>query len=148
MKTNLYTAIAILAVAGYFNVGSASAQTSRPADLTANIPFEFSISNKTLPAGEYIVTTVNPSSPNKVLHLRPKTGGSGVMVQTTDAIGRSQNNPRLVFRHFGGRYFLAEAWMASGNEGLKFKRSRAEKELERTLGGNPTTSTIAMCLKR
>jgi len=148
MKTNLYTAIAILAVAGYFNVGSASAQTARPADLTANIPFEFSISNQTLPAGEYIVTTVNHVSPNKVLQLRPKKGGSGVMVQTTDAIGRGQNNPKLVFRHLGGRYFLAEAWMASGNEGLRFKRSRAEKELERTLGGTPTISTVAMYVKR
>lgn len=131
-------------LAGFLAVSSAQAQTSNVA-LTATIPFEFSVKNQTWPAGEYIVSCLNPTSPNKVLRISGKDGGAVLFLQTSTTIGQVKDDARLVFRRYDDQYFLAQAWMPADSTGLMIPKSRREKELEhRSSGLKVRTATVAL----
>jgi hypothetical protein len=149
MKRQAYTIAAIVLMAGLFAVSSAKAQASGPARLTANIPFEFSAGNETLPAGEYVVSCTNPTSRGKVLHFRNKDGRHSVMIQTSDVIGPVRDYARLIFRRYGNRYFLAQAWMPADNNGLEARKSRTERTVEHEFAlTKAKTETVALKVKQ
>ena len=52
---------------------AATAQTSEQ-QLRANVPFAFNVGRVSLPAGEYTITVVNPSSDRKGLRIRSNDG--------------------------------------------------------------------------
>jgi hypothetical protein len=113
--------------------------------LIANIPFQFSVGNKTLPAGEYTVRQVNPASDHAVLQLRSKDGSAGAMIQMGSVIGRAQENGKLIFRRYDNHYFFAQAWVDGENSGLQAARSRAERATEREMAGiNAKTESVAL----
>ena len=109
-------------------VASTNAQSANR--VVADIPFEFSVGYKTMPAGEYSVRTVT-------------TAGNGLMIQSADGklaalrlsdeTGRSKNNSpaRLVFHRYGERYFLAEVWNGVANTGRRLLKSQEESAIER-----------------
>lgn len=118
------TMIIVLTVAG---LSSASGQTSGAPQMTAKIPFAFSVGEKSFPAGEYTVRCTNPASDRKVLQLRSADGSSSVMVQTNSIIGKTNDDAKLVFNRYGDRYYFAQAWMAADNTGMQAPKSRGEK---------------------
>ncbi|HEV2829990.1 MAG TPA: hypothetical protein VGW76_20485 [Pyrinomonadaceae bacterium] len=149
MKKQLYmviTVIALLAVAG---LSSANAQTQSSVQLKANIPFAFSVGDKTMPAGEYTVRCTNPSSDMKVLQLRNSNGHESSLVRTISVIGKIQDDARLVFYRYGDRYFLAQVWLASDTIGMQTPKSRSEKQMARELAANKRLrEAVALTVKR
>jgi hypothetical protein len=138
------TIIAATILATFMLTFAAQAQTSGPVHLKATIPFEFQVGNQVLAAGEYTVTCLNPTSPNRILNLSTKDG-SKVVIQTSDTKGKPGDNARLVFHRFGDKYFLSQAWLAADESGLAIQKSRSEKEMERQLAGvKPRNTTVAM----
>jgi len=145
----VYTVIAMMVLVTIIGISSANAQTSGNPRLIASVPFVFSVGNTTLPAGEYTVSCTNPASSARVLQIRRKDGSGSVVIQTSDTIGKIQDNARLVFHRYGDQYFLAQAWMAADNNGLVVQKSRGEKDIERKLAGMKTKrTTVAVNLKR
>ena len=145
MKKQAYTMIAMVVLVGSMAV-AAKAQTSGRAQLIANIPFEFKVGDKTLPAGEYIVRQVNPSSDRAVLQLRSKDGKSSAMVQMNSAIDRAKSDEMasLIFNRYGNLYFFAQAWMP-GNDGLAVAKSATEKSAGKEIAGiKSQTETVAL----
>jgi hypothetical protein len=106
--------IVTLAVAGFAGLGGR---------LKANVPFEFSVNGKTLPAGDY---TIQPGTTNNTLIIRNRHANQVVTVfaQTTETRGNS--TPKLVFRRYGNQYFLAKAF--SYESGSEFTKSKAERQ--------------------
>jgi hypothetical protein len=149
MKKQAYmiaTMIALLTVAG---LTTARAQTNGSRELRANIPFEFSVGNKTMPAGEYTVSFANPASDLKVLQLRSRDGGAGVMVLTRSVIGKIQDSAKLVFNRYGDHYFFAQAWLPADNTGMQASKSRSEKQIARELAREKrTTETVVATTRR
>lgn len=144
MKKQAYTMIAMIVLVGSMAV-AAQAQTSGRTRMIANIPFEFSVGNQTLPAGEYGVTPINPASDHAVLQLRSKDGSSSAMIQMGAAIGKAQESAKLVFRRYGDKYFFAEAWVDGDSSGLQTLKSRSERTIERELAGiKPKAETVAL----
>lgn len=144
MKKQAYTMIAMIVLVGSMAV-AAQAQTSGRTRLIANIPFDFSVGNKTLPAGEYTVSQVNPASDHAVLQLRSKDGRAGAMVQMTCVIGKTQESAKLIFNRYGNHYFFAQAWADADNTGLQAPKARAERVAERELAGiKPKTEAVAL----
>lgn len=142
MKKQAYTMIAMIVLVGSMAV-AARAQTSGRTQLIANIPFEFSVGSKILPAGEYTVRQVNPASDHAVLQLRSKDGSA--MVQMGSVIGRAQDSAKLVFNRYGDQHFFAEAWVDGENNGLQAPRSAVERAAERELAGiKAKTESIAL----
>ena len=144
MKKQAYTMIAMFVLVGSMAV-AAKAQTGGRTQLIANIPFDFNVGNKTMPAGEYTLSQVNPASDQAVLQFRSKDGHAGVMVRMASVIGRAQESSKLIFNSYGNRYFFAQAWIDGDNSGLQAPKSRAERAVERELAGNGRkTETIAL----
>lgn len=129
MKKTSSTMIAFFILVGFMAVGQA--QTSGGRRLIATIPFDFNVADKAMPAGEYTVTQINPSSDHAVLQLRSKDGG--VLIQMIRSSGNAHDAARLVFLRYGNQYFFAEAWVDGQKDGLKAPKSRAERALQREL---------------
>jgi hypothetical protein len=149
MKKHAYLVAAVVVITGFLAVSSARAQSNSAPQLSAIIPFEFSIGDRTMEQGEYTLTRLNPSSPVKILQLRRKDGSSSVVIQTIDVVGKIRDNAKLVFNRYGERYFLAQAWMPGDKNGLGIQKSRAERRIEQQLAGmKPKTETVALNVKR
>jgi hypothetical protein len=125
--TRLALLVAITLVSA---VATANAQAS--VQVVANVPFEFSVGYKTMPAGEYIVQTLS-------------TAGDGLLIQSADtrssvlrlseavAPVRNKINARLVFHRYGERYFLAQVWRGAANSGRQLLKSREERAIEQEI---------------
>jgi hypothetical protein len=131
MKKQLYTMIAGLAVTLAMGV-AAHAQTGNYARHIVNIPFEFNIGDKAMPAGEYAIRRVNPTSDRGVLQITRK-GGASILVATNDVVGKARSASTLVFNCYGRNRYLAEVWTAGESLGLQARRSRGERAAENEL---------------
>jgi hypothetical protein len=113
--------------------------------IKANIPFDFSIGEKKLPAGTYLIS---------------RAVDNDIALAITDDVGRSKairlsnsaqrlharDEATLVFHQFGDQYFLFQVWPASATIGRQFPKSRGEREVQRSLAANSsngeTTTTV------
>jgi hypothetical protein len=125
MTKRAYMLIGALVLTTMVAFSTAQAQSANQ-KLIANIPFEFSAGNQTLPAGHYQVTVVNPASDQKVLRLRGSNGRT-VMIQMHSVDGKARNSGRLVFHRYGDTFFLAQAWTPADTIGMEAPRSKTER---------------------
>jgi len=115
---NRIEAIFLLTMASVAATGAIAQQPT----LKANIPFDFTVGNTLLPAGEYTIT----SPMREVIVLR--TAGHSASVVSTENYAESKSGSELVFDKYGEQYFLHEVLcpkVASMN--LEVAPSKAEK---------------------
>jgi hypothetical protein len=108
-----------------------SAAKSSISRLVADIPFEFSVDYKTMPAGKYTLQTLATASDALLIQ---SLDGTTSALRPSEAIERSQKSAtaRLVFRRYGQRYLLVEVW--SGDKtGRQLMKSGDELATEREL---------------
>ena len=144
MRKRVYIAIVVVALVSLFAASTAKAQSNNRL-LIANIPFDFEVGKVTLPAGQYTVTQVYPSSDQTVLRLRSKDGRAIAVVHMIPVIGKAQDRARLIFHCYGSQYFFAEAWTDGESTGLQAPKSRAERATQRELAGlKPRIEGVAL----
>jgi hypothetical protein len=144
MRKQTYTMIAAALVLGCLTV-SANAQCGG-IPLIAKIPFQFSVRNATLPAGEYVVKCLDPSRHQLV--FQSSDGKAAAIMPTILVSGKSQAGMRLVFHRYGRRYFFVQAW-ADGSNGLELPTTRAESAAAQEMAGiEPKRETIALTARR
>ncbi len=122
MKRNflLFTAALALAVTTV-----ASAQTIK---VRVKVPFGFIVNRATLPAGEYLVQSVDDAG--KVLAIRDLDTNTTNLVAFNSCISsKSASQTKLVFHRYGDRYFLNQIWVKGNNAGHELRRSPREKEV-------------------
>ena len=112
----------------------ANAQSRSHQQVRVSVPFTFSVGNASLPAGDYVVSVVNPTSDRSVLQFTSRDGKSTTMISTTDVEGWATSKAKLTFRHYGNQYFLAQVWMASESTGFATPHSSSERTLRQQLG--------------
>lgn len=119
MKKQTLIAASLCFVVGLAIV-SASAQ-----NIDAKVPFSFTVSGKTLPAGDY--TMIIDSNLLKI------TNGDGRIVALAsvyDGSGRPHGEKsQIIFHCYRDRCFLAELWSAHQENGRELITSRAEAKL-------------------
>ena len=148
MKKQAYTMIAMIVLVGSLAI-SAKAQTNGRIALIANIPFQFSIGNKSLPAGEYTVRSISDDSRNVVLRIQSRDGKTSAMLQTSTVEGKAQERAKLVFQRYGKQYFFAQAWVDAQKTGLEAPKSRAERAAEHELTANKmATASVVVTARR
>ena len=125
-------AIATIILVGAFTA-TAHAQTVRSQPMLATIPFDFHVGSKTLPAGKYTITVINPASDRKVLQIRSSDGRSVAITQTTGVIGTASEKTKLVFHRYGDQYFFAQAQMAGDTMSLAALKSSKERAQKNTI---------------
>jgi hypothetical protein len=141
------TMVMLIVALAFVSAVASNAQSARKAaaeanKLVVNIPFEFSVDYKTMPAGEYTVQTIATagdslliqSADGKTSALRPS--------EATETMKKAAT-ARLVFHRYGERYFLAEVWNETAMEGRRLMKSQNELSIERDLANVTSKSELA-----
>ena len=146
MKTKLYN---LMAKAGVLcAVVLATAFVSVQAQSLAyrirvNIPFDFSIADKKLPAGKYSIGRAVQNSDDTVLSIldgRSHTKETRLSIPVRSLGAKSQ--AMLVFHRYGNEYFLYQVWAAGETTGRQFPKSSAEREIQSRLVTNETAGKV------
>ena len=112
--------------------GAAAHAQSACARQKAQVPFDFHLGGRALPAGTYTVTCLGYAAGKVALHIRSADGRAGGIVLMHKASGAGgREEARLVFNRYGDQYFLAQVWDGADNTGLEMPVSRAERTLRR-----------------
>jgi len=125
MKKQLWQVAGFLAA--LLATSTAVGQTKQ-SDSTVHIPFAFTVANRALPPGVYIVTRPG----GKVLRIfNSGSNDQGTFAITNNVEGRAEERGKLVFHRYGNTYFLSEVWFAASRSGRKVLQSQSEEELAR-----------------
>ncbi len=110
------------------------------------IPFEFSVRNKTLPAGTYTITRMNQDK--SMLLLRSEDGRKAITILTNPVRAKDLSEiRRLSFHRYGETYFLNQIWERNEIQGRQLLKSSTERSLERELakrGQEPSTVELVV----
>jgi len=120
--------LVLVASVTFVTATAANAQTR--SRLHANVPFEFTVGGKNLPAGQYTITGLFNSGETVVV-----SNGDESAVRLTNGMisSETQSKSKLVFHRYGERYFLSEVWTAGENTGRRLLSSKAEDAVRREL---------------
>lgn len=110
--------------------------------LNAAIPFDFTVGGKLMPAGDYLVARVTPSGA-WMLKSQAKAGGVLFVAMTEDYGQREQ--PKLLFRRYGGENFLAQ--ICTGSIAVALPVSKQEATI-RAHAGRPVHVSLVPRLAR
>jgi hypothetical protein len=102
-KQYLRILIALIGVAG---LGMA-AKGQEVDQIVVNIPYEFVVAGKTLPAGTYRVNRVNHAD-LETLVLSSFENGAGAIVSSTQVEHSSADKAQVTFEQVGGQHFLSK----------------------------------------
>ena len=141
MKRQLTLTIAIMMLLAVAAI-TAAAQAFGSKQMRVRIPFAFNVGNNTLPAGDYTVTVINPSSDRRVLRLRRKDGRASAVIQTTGTESNEPADAKLVFNRYGDTYFFAQAQMAGDTTRLAAVKTSAERHKLREIASNRSKTKV------
>ena len=134
---------AILVVPAVVSVHAQSLQYR----ITANIPFEFSLGDKKLPAGKYSFGRARQGSDDTVLSVGDSAGSwKAVRVSSSVQALHTSKRARLVFHRYGSEYFLSQVWAAGAETGRQFPKSQLERELERKFAASSAKGKLTQKL--
>ena len=122
LKSMSLAVLTVLAVA--LTIVPAHAQSS--SRVLANIPFEFSVGNTTLKAGNYRVEQLESG----LISLSTQDGKEQRFALTFPGNADKQNSePYLVFIRYGNEAFLKSVSLSGDNDCLELPESSREREL-------------------
>jgi len=115
--------------------------------IRANIPFDFIVRGRTLPAGKYEVLRLTDSP--EVLEIRNVNDKRDHAAFETEAFQANQiaNRTELVFNRYNDTYFLSEVVTSGEKTGREAFPSHAERRLRREMASNnrePETVAVEM----
>jgi hypothetical protein len=91
--------------------------------VTATVPFNFVVGDRTYPAGDYSI-----SNNSGVLQITNADKSEMILSQACES-NKPSANTKLVFDSMGGNYFLRQIWVAGEKRGRELSRSHAEAQL-------------------
>ena len=131
MKKQIYTFIGLIIILTISSVTATHAQSATTA--RAHIPFEFSVRNRTIAAGDYVIIRQDDKGEMWSLRSRDNRQQVNFLVMNVESLATSSNS-KLTFRRYGDKYFLAGMEMSACKIGLR--KSLAERNLEKSLKQN------------
>ena len=98
-------------------------------DLEVTIPFQFHAGDAKLPAGKYIIHTVD-NSDLTMMEISSADGSTSALFEVRDAEANSAPaRSELIFNKYGNRYFLAKVFDEANPNGSSVVESRYEKKV-------------------
>lgn len=133
--------VSIIALA--FVTAVASNAQSRGQRLRADIPFDFVVGDKTLAAGQYLVSEIMTNSDGGVL-VRSLKGDHSALRLTNAMLAKApKQKTSLTFLRYGDTYFLSQIWVSGSGEGREVLKSKAERAADRELARNASQGNLA-----
>jgi hypothetical protein len=125
--------------------GMAAAQLIGSTTVVAQVPFEFMVANKIVPAGECAVQAITMDG--KTLVIRNTEAKVTLLSTSSQSEGKQEaSNYALVFKHYGDRYFLSGIKLQGSNITYRLPESKVEAEL-RAQNAPATEKTLLASLK-
>ena len=111
--------------------------------IRVNIPFDFSIADKKLPAGIYSVGRARVNSDDTILSVLDGDGHAKELRTSIPVLSwNAKNKATLVFHRYGDQYFLYQVWSAGETTGRQFPKSNAEREILRSLAADAASGKV------
>ena len=114
--------------------------------IRAQIPFDFTVRGKTLPAGEYEITRISDEASGLIIRNLERKHDEAVFETEPVYFERTPRRDELVFHRYGDTYFLSEVVTAGEQTERELMPSHAERQLRREMAQNqvePQTVTVA-----
>ena len=106
----------------------------------AEIPFDFAVGDKWLPAGEYQVKPVS----ERVTLIQSQDARSSALAMTMPVnAGKTSDVTKLVFNRYGDQYFLSKIWTRSSDTGRELTKCRLEREVAAQSRVKPAATAVA-----
>jgi hypothetical protein len=138
MKKQTFGTLTMLTLLLTMTAISVSAQSER--SQITNIPFDFIVGGKALPAGDYTVEPNRRDSLNVWL-LQSRDGHIKALFTTGSVrASETQEKTKFVFHKYGGQYFLSQIWTIGDNSGRELTMPRLEREVAK----NSARQTIVL----
>ena len=147
MRKQIYPVAMMLLLIGLLAL-TAEAQSVNGVSIRANIPFAFSVGDKVLPAGEYRIQQVNPSSDLALLQIATANGEALVLVRVRPIHAQSTDQTALVFNRYGSNYFLSTLAIEGATDAWRTPKSRAEHGVGRELAALKISAQTVAVLAR
>ncbi len=112
---------------------------SRPL-MKVNVPFQFTVGDHSLPAGEYRISTVQPE---RTIRISSERGKAAEILTVSPHYAPSENS-RLVFNRYGDSYFLEQIWSAGQDVARNVVQGKREIELAQRGMHPKSTSVLAL----
>jgi hypothetical protein len=110
-------------------LSAAAAFAQNGAALRADVPFDFRIGQKILPAGQY---DVHSAAMGKALSIQRVDSKAGAVVLVHDVQAfKTPQKGSLVFNRYGDTYFLAKVWSPGDSQGRAIPQTKSEREFAR-----------------
>ena len=125
MKHTKLTVVVMLVALSGLAVAQMIGSSTR---IVTQVPFDFTVANKTVPAGRYVVQAATMDG--KTLEISNRNAKVGLMAQVLPTESKQgADHYALVFDHYGDRYFLTGIKLQGSKTGYKLPESKAEAEL-------------------
>jgi len=125
--------------------GMAAAQLIGSTKVVAQVPFEFMVANKIVPAGECAVQAITMDG--NTLVIRNAEAKVALVSRSSQSEGKQDaSNYALVFKHYGDRYFLSGIKLEGSKITYRLPESKVEAEL-RAQSVSATEETLLASLK-
>ena len=98
-----------------------------------HIPFNFSVGEKSFPAGKYVIERTWKTSDSVWVIKRKDNVGKAMLLTRPVRANETQQETRLVFHQYGDLYFLSEIWTAGDTMGREIQTSDRERGLDKTV---------------
>jgi hypothetical protein len=121
--------------------GLMAAQSLTNTRMVAQVPFDFTVNNKVIPAGECTAKALSMDAPTLVINNFEAR--KSVMIQSTrDIANAASTESVMVFKQYGDRYFLSSIRI----EGSKWVYELPESNLEKELRAQNQTASETVLL--
>ena len=120
--------------------------------MSVNVPFDFVVGKRTLPAGAYTITQLTRDN-DRLLLLRSNDRRTTQIVSTDpiEVAAATETAAQLDFRRYGEQYFLVRVWSAGQNVGRALPKSQLElvtiRELARGVSGHDAAQSQTVSIK-
>jgi hypothetical protein len=135
MTNRIFKSLGAASLIALFTV---AASPSSAAEISANVPFSFSVNGADLPPGVYTLSTGGTQG---TVLVRGATGAAFAIGNRLE--DRRQDDCKLVFHKYGDTYILRQVWTGGGT-GRELPRTQRERDLaERKMAGDAQPVIVA-----
>lgn len=144
MKKQLLRAFTMLVVITTlaFVTAMASNAQSKGRQLSANVPFQFIVGDREMPAGQYRIGGISQESDAGIAVRRADRSRNSIRLSNSVQAAQPAKQSMLVFHRYGDKSYLAEIWTAGNQEGRALLKSKSERILERELAASEQLASI------
>jgi hypothetical protein len=113
--------------------------------MRTRIPFDFTIRDKTLPAGEYEIRRVNDEPDVLVISGLDNRHERAIFNTEPVEARKIPGRGEVEFHRYGDSYFLSEIFVGGEQTGRELRKTRQERDMRREMASNKTEpETVAL----